>query len=141
MLSLSGTVIPVGAALAEAVQPQWVITGIFLGPSLGYFYGGEAGRGLKGIAVRGSVAAASLLVGAELGLEFNIFGTGDADDEGWPIVILGAAFVTGHAIYDIAKVKGAVRKHNHQLQERSLSVVPTYFPDSDAAGLALQLTF
>jgi hypothetical protein len=135
-LSVLGTVAPVGAALAKTVEPEWVLTGIFLGPSLGYFYGGEAGRGLKGIAIRGGVATASVLVGGELGLD--VLGP---DDEGWLVVLGGAVFVTGHAIYDIAKVKSTVRKHNEEMQTRSLSIVPTYSRDWDAAGLALQLTF
>jgi hypothetical protein len=135
MLSLSGTVIPVGLAVAEVFEPRWVITGIFVGPSLGYFYGGEPGRGLKGIAIRGGVATASVLVGAELGLD--IWGDGG----GWWVVLAGTAFVVGDAIYDVARVRSTVRKHNEKLQARSLGIVPTYPPDSDAPGLALQLTF
>lgn len=136
MLSLSGTVIPVGAALAEVVEPGWVLTGIFLGPSLGYFYGGEAGRGLKGIAIRGGVATASVLIGAELGLD--IWG---GDTGGWGVVLAGTVFVVGDAIYDVARVRSTVRKHNEKLQAGSLGIVPTYSADSDAPGLALQMTF
>jgi hypothetical protein len=139
--SLLGTVVPVVGTSVAGGEFVLATAGIFVGPSLGYFYGGETARGLKGIAIRGCVATASLLIGAELGLEFDIFGTGDADDDGWAIVGLGAGFVMGHAIYDIAKVKSTVRKHNEKLRARSLGIVPTYSPNSDAAGLALQMTF
>ena len=121
-----------------------IISGVMIGPSVGYFYGNATSRGVEGIAIRGGVAAASLIVGNEMGLEIDIFGTGEADDDGWLVVITGVAFVIGHAISDIASVKDHVRERNDELtyeNRSSVTLTPKYFTGSGAAGLQLQVTF
>jgi hypothetical protein len=142
--SLFGTVVPVATgiatiAMADKVQlitrgMLLVGSGIVVGPSVGYFYGGCGGRGGTGIAIRlglGALTSGVMAVGASPSNEGFLLGA----------LLVGSGLATIHAIYDVAKVKSTVRKHNERLQARSLGVVPTYLPDSDAPGLALQLTF
>ena len=143
--SLLGTAIPVATGIAmahnhELVTPGvlLVASGIIVGPSLGYFYGGCGNRGGTGIAIRlglGTLTFGGMVIGASsssgwdgLGIAVGVF-------------LAGSGVITIHALYDIAKVESTVRKHNQKMQARSLGIVPTYSPDSDAAGLALQMTF
>lgn len=141
-----GTLTPVGLGLAVSDGSVFKVaaTGIIVGPSLGYFYGGEPGRGLRGITIRLGVAAGSFLVGNAMGLEINLFGGSGADDDGWPVVFVGALFVLSHGIYDIARVRGVVRENNLEIIRRnqaSVIVMPKYFADSGAGGLELRVAF
>ena len=43
-----------------------------------------------------------------LGLEIDVFGTGTADDDGWPILIGGSIIAVGDAFIDIIKVKSDI---------------------------------
>jgi hypothetical protein len=145
--SLFGTVAPVTAGIALACDDQLtmpglllVASGIMVGPSLGYYYGSCGGRGGKGIAVRLGLSALTYGLGAFFYYTTDYSGSG-VEDVTPGVLVAGSAAVTIHAICDIAKVKSTVRKHNEKIQARSLGIVPTYSPDSDAPGLALQLTF
>jgi len=144
--SLFGTVTPVatGFAVRGGSGIQLIATGVLIGPSLGYFYGGCTVRGITGIGIRVGLVALTA-VAADAAARSSSGGSSGSFLEGvgavLGVALVGSCVITIHAIYDIAKVKSTVRKHNRQFQERSLSLVPTYFPDLDAAGLALQLTF
>lgn len=148
--SLSGTIVPIytGTKLTEnggPVRLLLIASGVFVGPSLGYFYGDIPKRGLRGFAIRGGVMLGSLVVGSSMGLDicWCPFGNcnSDCDDDGWAVVGLGTLFVMGHALYDIIAVPFAVREHNISLQSTSLKLIPKYFADSGAGGLELQVTF
>jgi hypothetical protein len=149
--SFLGTTLPIAAGVVSAYNGRMgtpeitlITAGIIAGASLGYFYGGDASRGVQGIAIRGGLAAASLIIGNKMGLEIDIFGTGEADDEGWPIVIIGTVLVIGHAISDVAGVRDHIWERNDELIRRSQASVtlnPRYFVDSGAGGLELQVTF
>jgi len=141
--SLSGTVVPIylGASQENEIGLFLFIGGVFIGPSLGYFYGDIPKRGLRGFAVRGGVMLGSLMIGSAMGLETCVFGNSERNDDGWAVVGLGALFVVGHSIYDIIAVPFAVREHNRSLQSASMTLLPKYFADSGAGGLELKVTF
>ena len=117
-------------------------TGILLGPATGYFYGGCAGRGAKGILIRavtGGVAAAIAISVA------NSSDKKDFSDLTYGMAAigiggLGAAVVTYEIIYDIAHVRSEVRARNDKIGIPSFSLTPTYFPQSQTFGLQLRLT-
>jgi hypothetical protein len=119
-----------------------IISGIMVGPSVGYFYGGEAGRGISGFSIR---------VG--LGM-LTFMGTGIAvssSDDGWDAISaaaigisIGSGLILTHSIYDIVKVKSTIHKHNLELMRKSqthVMLIPKYFADSGAGGLELRMTF
>lgn len=144
--SLFGTVTPVatGFAVRGGSGIQLIATGVLIGPSLGYFYGGCTVRGIKGIGIRVGLVALTA-VAADAAARSSSGGSSGSFLEGvgavLGVALVGSCVITIHAVYDIAKVKSKVRKHNEKLRARSLGIVPTYSPNSDAPGLALQLTF
>jgi hypothetical protein len=143
--SLFGTLLPLGTgaimgAAGEFGGSEIVImgTGLVVGPSLGYFYGGCPGRGVAGIGTRIGVSAATA-VGMCIASKSG---------NGWvslggvvTVGLAGSCFVAIHALVDVGEVKGAVREHSLASTKTPIRVVPTYFADSGAGGLQLQLTF
>ena len=112
-----------------------ISSGVFIGPSLGYFYGGLAGRGLLGISIRAGFGLAGLALAPA---------TDDCGDSFICIpasVVIGTLGVAASTVYDIASVKRAVRKHNRSLGEKALVVTPAYFAKSGAAGIQMQIKF
>jgi len=47
----------------------------------------------------------------------------------------------GSAIYDIASVRGAVRRRNEAAEGRSVRVAPMYSSRRHTVGVSVQLTF
>jgi hypothetical protein len=167
MWSVSGTVLPVATGLGilftdkdkikrsyNAYTDKWytyrespnptlpivlLCSGIIIGPSLGYFYGGESDYGWKGIAIR-STTCLGALIGAEMASQE----TGEVWN-GWSVwsgvffICSGVALV--NSITDITKVRGAIREHNQFIRETAISLTPKYFADSGAGGLELRMTF
>ncbi len=111
-----------------------IVSGVVIGPSIGYFYAGCPKQGLISIAKRVGIIGGSLLVG---GLAFNEpFGENSMTETA---LITGGVLTIISAIHDVAAVKGTVREHN--AAQGKLTVTPVYFPDSDAAGLGLSVRF
>jgi hypothetical protein len=142
--SLFGTLVPISAGLVTA--PVILIgSGLIIGPSLGYFYGGLGARGMKGIVIRLGIETAA--VGTAL-IVLSSVEEGDPWDEELGKVVLGVgvigagqALVLAQGIHDIAKVKGEVRKRNQSLKERALILSPKYFVHSRATGIQMQISF
>jgi len=145
--SLWGTLIPnaVGTTLLLASNEDWVeITGASLaeagtvfGPSLGYFYAGLDKKGWSGNAIRGGLETARLIW--LLSVAEN--GRVRSDDPAVTGGAIVAAVVIVHAIVDIAKVDGAVRKRNEKLPQTVWMVAPKYFAGYKTGGLELQVRF
>jgi hypothetical protein len=150
LYSLLATGIPVTVGVISAFNgtlgtPELFLIsgGLIVGPSVGYIYAGMNDRGSKGIVYRSLFGAGAVLLGNQMGMEIALFG-GEADDDGWPVAIFGTAFLIGHALVDLAKVNSRVEEYNFQRlceKEISINVYPTYFADSNAAGLELNITF
>jgi hypothetical protein len=152
--SLLGTLVPVSAGLGTGIlysgpeddpAPTLILmgSGLVIGPSLGYFYGGRGDRGMKGILIRVGMevffVSAAMIAVEEVGTS----GFGDFSNVVAAVIILsvGQGFVLAHGIYDIAKVKSEVRKYNQSLQKTSLMLMPKYFVDSGAPGIQLRIMF
>jgi hypothetical protein len=119
LYSLLATGIPVTFGVVSAYNgtlgtPELFLIsgGLIVGPSVGYIYAGMNERGAKGIIYRSVLGAGAVLLGDQMGLEIDIFGTGEADDDGWPVAIFGAAFLIGHAINDGIQFPTVVRKRS-----------------------------
>ncbi|MCI0330501.1 MAG: hypothetical protein L0196_06055 [candidate division Zixibacteria bacterium] len=126
--SLWGTLAPSATLILLPV-------GLWVGPSMGYFYGGMSGRGWIGIGIRtaGMAAAVPAFISGWDGL--------NPDGAAQALATGGALLFWGSAIYDIATVKSAVRKHNRSLQEKALTITPAYFAQHGAPGLKVQVQF
>lgn len=124
------TTLTVGLSLAGA--------GLYLGPSTGYFYGGCASRGWKGIGVRTAIGAATAAL---------IVAAVDKNAERTNEVLLIASLAAGgglfiaSAVRDLSAVKWTVRKHNESFQKTGWQLAPKYFAGHKTPGLQLQITF
>ena len=153
-LSLGGTLIPmgVGTALVLAATDANSIksegsylagnilfaSGLYFGPSLGYFYGGRSDRAWKGIGVRFVIALATS-VGTVLLLQ--TFEGLDVASVTFAASMVGGMFLLASAIYDISGVKSAIRKRNQFLRDNALTITPTYLVEHDAPGFKVLVSF
>lgn len=116
-------------------------TGFVIGPATGYFYARQTDRGLFGIGIRTATAAVVLIaMNKARNSSGGLDRLGDSIAAGI-VVVSPFSVLTAQAIYDIAAVKGAVRKHNRAHMLSPLTVGPIYFPDSHACGLQAHLQF
>jgi hypothetical protein len=140
LLSLFGTLgsyglIAIAASADEASALGYLgLTGSFVGPSLGYFYGGLAGRGLSGAMAR--LAGMGGVVGG-----FAMLWEDENERLGIALMIVGGSTVIVSTVSDIIGVRRAVRKRNNRVQGLSLNVAPVIVPKSKTVGLTLQLGF
>ncbi len=148
--SLWGTIVPIGvgwAILASSNGPDQngataavgglsFTGGLVVGPSLGYFYAGQSGRAWRGIGLR--VLGLGTLIGAAAA-SWDCYG--NECETARAVALVGSVVTLGSAIYDIASVRGAVRRRNERAQGVSVRVAPTYYSRRRAAGVALQVTF
>lgn len=152
-LSLIATALPVAAGIvlhkdesegsSNDIAGVLVISGVIIGPSVGYFYGGCAGRGGVGIAIRtgvviGTVVALAAVVDAHEGDEFLDFSGLAA---ALTVVGIGGALILIDAIYDIVRVDGTVRHHNARQADFNLTVAPQVVGPGKVPGLQLSLRF
>lgn len=129
--SLYGTLIPTATLILA-------YPGLLIGPSTGYFYADQPGRAWKGIGIRalatGGMISSFIICGWDCGSgdsEYNI---------AWAVFLSSAGAFVGSAIYDIATVEGAVRRHNESLKI-SWSAAPMYSVSEHEFGLRLSLRF
>ena len=143
-LSALGTLIPVALGVATVGASEgpdgsllpgiMIISGILVGPSLGYFYGGLPWRGLASIGLR---VGGTVAVGAAIAISWDNPDNSSAEMLAWS----GAALLVGSMVYDIASVKRTIRKHNRSLGGKALIVTPAYFAISGAPGIRMQIKF
>lgn len=150
-LSLLGTLIPLALGTAMiatndsgdysdsggSAEGFLIYAGLYIGPSLGYFYAGKSGRGLASFGLRNGIALLSL-VGA-----FAICPPMDYCDDGQvaagsAIIIAGGVAILGSAIYDLANVKRTVRESNERKLASRVAVTPTY-SRADGPGVRVSL--
>ena len=150
-LSLLGTLIPVALGTAilatndggdysdsnGSLEGFLIYAGLYVGPSLGYFYAGKSGRGLASFGLRNGIAMVSL-VGA-----IAICPPMDYCDDGQvtaasAIIIAGGVGVLGSVIYDLANVRRTVRERNEQELASRVAVTPTY-SRADGPGVRVSL--
>ncbi len=142
LLSLGGTLLPVGLAIGAASSTDsprtysWLavstVVSATFGPSIGHWYAGKgATRGL-GLRLAGGATA---LLGVGLALaECPISFSGDPCEPGLGIVLLaiGGAVFVGGMVDDVVTAPRRVWRYN---QERGFGVAPVVTPSS--TGLAL----
>jgi hypothetical protein len=101
-----------------------------LGPSLGYFYGGLAGRAALGTALRAA--------GWGLFLK-NLAVWGDSGDEATAWIGLGVVAVS--TLADLILVYSAVNNKNRRQREERLALAPVYIPQTKAWGVQVRVRF
>jgi hypothetical protein len=112
--------------------------GLYLGPSLGYFYAGKSGRGLASFGLRNGIAMVAV-VGA-----VAICPPSDYCDDGEvaaasAIFIAGGVGILASAIYDLAKIKQTVRARNEKELASRVALIPTY-SRTDGPGVRVSLS-
>jgi len=136
MMAAAGNEGPDGNAAAGEVGGLSFTGGLVVGPSLGYFHIGQSGRAWRGVGLRvlglGAAVAAAAASWDCYGNECETAGV---------VALLGSAVTLGSAIYDIATVRGAVRKRNDAAQGVSVGVAPTYSSRRHTAGVSVQVRF
>ena len=130
--SLFGTLLPLPTLVLA-------VPGLWFGPSLGYFYAGRGGRAWSGIGIR------TLAVGGMIS-SFGICGWDcgpgeSAYNAAWAVFLTSGGVFVGSAIYDIATVKGDVRRQNESLTKTSWLISPEYRPGTRVIGLRLMCRF
>jgi len=111
---------------------------VFVGPSLGFFYGRCWGRGLAHVGLR--FAAAIVVAGFALSAELNDSG----EETKVALGVAGVCVYLGSVIWDLATVKKAVRKHNAAVRARKgldVAVAPFILAKAKGAGIRMQLSF
>ena len=135
-LSLACTLVPVAAALLDVPGGETAAAaGAFIGPAVGYFYGGCTGRGVQGILIRGGIA----VVGVGVMVGAAAYGHLEETPDDYPYAIAGVGILfAASTVYDIAVVRHHVHKRN---VERRLGFEPTMRVASDGTlmtGIALR---
>ena len=153
--SLWGTLIPVtaGAVLwTTQASDAWssrgpdrtgaallVAGGLTFGPSFGYSSAGLGGRGWRGVGLRFGLNLLS--IGSAYGICGWNCSKGDAAYEvAWLALATGTGLGAASAIYDIARVRHNVRRHQATSGDR-LSVTPIYTPGARRVGVQMAITF
>jgi hypothetical protein len=114
-----------------------IASGIIVGPSFGYFYGNETGRGLGGIAVRAGIMGGSMIIGIIAGSTQR----NGWDGLGTAVVIsgIGAVITCIAALEDINHVGELIDENNTKIRKASLSLETAYFPQTSSYGLNLRM--
>lgn len=123
-----------------------MLTGVMVGPSLGYYYGGCPKRGTVGLCIRigtgiGTVFLANSVANAyesDQPLDFSgvIAGLG--------VIVIGSGVILLETIVDIGNVQGTVDERNYNLSgldSANVTILPMYFADFQTGGLQLNVTF
>jgi hypothetical protein len=151
MLSLLSTGVGVGL-IAGAGEDAGGLAGVgallvFVGPNLGHFYAGEAGRGLTHIGVRAG-AAGAMFVGAAWTLfdscSWGLYGEEshcDGPPPGAARLIGGAVVGSASVIYSIYDAPRAARRANDRSRSRQFMFTPAPVAGPHGtSGLGLHLT-
>lgn len=145
-ISLAATAAPIAAGLlhnSDIYRFGLISAGIMIGPAAGYWTGGVAGRGWKGIGFRGLIlgATAATVVGICTIDRCDIFeDEQDATVVALVVTLLGGAVIVGSSIIDIVEAPAHVRRANES--RLKLSLAPVISPmDGGTFGLAGSLRF
>lgn len=139
--SIVCTLVPVAAGLLMQNEAGGAlfVSGVWVGPSVGYFVGGHPVRGLQGALGRaGLTALGAGMVGIGLvqGLEYG------NDDAASIAVVAGGIVglgVLGSAVYDMVTVHATVDRHAREAAR--VRVQGMRAPASGAPALAVRLAF
>lgn len=141
-LSTIATGAPIYLSFAKVVGDRdaafYFLTGLMIGPGVGYMYGNEWNRALTGIGIRLGCAAGTLLMA-------SIATNSSSTPPAMVVVAVVGAAVTGlvviaiDALYDIITVGSFIQERNEARHALRLSIVPTV--GRNTAGLQLNLNF
>jgi len=135
------TLVPLGAGLALQNEFGGVlgVTGVLVGPSVGYFVGGHPVRGVQGALARaGLTSLGVVLLGTGI---VQAMSYGNEEVGAAAVVASGVVglVVVGSSIYDMVTVRATVERHAREGARVRLQGMQA--PGSGAPALALTLTF
>ncbi len=158
-LSLLGTLLPVTSGIlliaagdedtGSPVGALLFASGLYLGPALGYWTEGSAGRGWKGVGVRFGTGLTSALLATAIcaGGGCDMFGNDDAMGAASAVLLVGSVVTLISAGIDIASVKGTVDRRNETIlvereQKASLRLLPiASLADGGSFGVSGTISF
>lgn len=120
-----------------------IAMGVIIGPSAGYFYGDCDGRGGTGIAIRGLVAAATVVTAAVVANSVQTDGWLDYSglEAGLTIGSVGGGIMVIDALYDLARVQHNVEAQNNRKLATRVGLAPGISVDGGTPMLNLCVTF
>ncbi len=153
LASFAATALPVAAGVVwdsdVPAHHEWrawvgtglIVSGIYLGPASGYWYGGCGSRARGGLVIR-AISIGTIAGGAALGYAFaTIWDPNGATVGAAALIAAGGVVLVTSAIHDIFAVRGAVREQCEGGSHVGVAVVPQLFPRSRAPGVVLTLRF
>lgn len=120
-----------------------IISGVIIGPSIGYFYGDCSGRAISGIALRMFVGTATCLIA-------NAAANSGSHDEfldfsglskAIAIGSIGSAIIVLSAVYDLTRIRSTIKNHNEKASAAAISLNPIIFAHGALFGLQLTAHF
>lgn len=135
--SVAGTLLPTAVGLAtvttgenKPTELSLLVTGIYVGPSLGHFYANRPGRAARGVLLRTAILGLSLLALTQTGVCLESCAPGEQNDE-VAVVLVGTALTAASAVFDIVTAPGSARQYN---KARAMVSVAPWFSLSQQAG-------
>jgi hypothetical protein len=156
MISNLGTFVPLTAGIiwwrfGNDNNNTWTgsvtlgLSGMIIGPSLGYYYGGCSHRGTTGIVVRTITGAITMGTAVAVGNSIESKGMNCPGlSAALGICAVGTIVLFIESLYDVSKVREIVNNSNREKARKAeshIALSPAYFADSNATGLQLQVTF
>ncbi len=118
----------------RALPLALIASGVVIGPSVGYFYGGCTEKGFISIGKRIGIIGGTFLLG------YTPLTDASGGSYLHGVMLLSAGvFTIASAYHDIAVVDDTVRKHNASLA--NISIAPTYISSAGAPGVELTIRF
>lgn len=141
LASAGFTVLPIVTGLAIAASDPEAgagvllfLSGLILGPSIGYFTTGQTGRGFAGFGIRSGVFVGTVLLAYAT---CPVYCSESEESTATIIAISGLAVTAALAVYDITKVR---RKLPEGPAER-VTFYPTYVPATKSPGIGIMVAF
>jgi len=106
--------------------------GLLLGPAVGDWAGGLSGRGFARLGLRSAAFLGGMVGGFAIA-----WNNSDQNAASGAVFLGGVGIAAGLAVWDLATLKGAVRRKRGQ----AVSVAPVVQPDRKTLGIAVHLAF
>lgn len=129
-LGLAGTLAPAAAGVVlwatgtEAPGAALTIaSGIALGPAIGYWSAGTAGRGWKGLGLRAGLALISFVPAFAI-CGWDCTAGDDAYDLAWAVIATGAGLGAASAVYDLSGMTSNIQRHRAARSGWNIRITP-----------------
>jgi hypothetical protein len=139
------TLVPAGVGTAlwfaddDPSGPALIIaSGLILGPAMGYWSAGMAGRGWKSFAIRAGLGVVSFVPAMAI-CGMDCIADDSNYDVAWVMIATGSGLGLFSAVHDLSRIKSNVERHRSR--RGSYEVVPTYDYTTRAGGVRVTVRF